>query len=582
MAVTTHTLTGDFNDLIGGDIDPRLLRARVTTNVPNGQAIVDTTTGNVYLGEHPIDVAADGTFTVAGLPATNDPNLNITGGTLRYMVVVEHRLRETPGMGRWDSGWFELTADVHLGQVVGTDYIDPTFASQVQTFVTAEADRATAAADQAAAPTAEQMTVVDADPNSTFRQQQDARLSATFARLADKGEQLMTRLDQKQATAVLAVLGDSSGTGTYGTPWPQRLGSSLAGDYPAATINYRSYSAGSYAAPVVLASGAATTLDIYNGSTGSTDAEDTLANLATLLPVEPDAVVISHSHNHLTDTPAQFEAKIDALVDGIRAMYPDTSIILSGQNPQYAPTANPAEHNARQADLRRYARASGYGHIPVFEAFTSRADPQSYVLAADGVHPTDEGLQLWADTAHTHLSALALSHPGEISGTGTPEGIVTAPIGTRYTDRDATNGAVSWIKSSGDGDTGWRVEVGDTGWRQVPTDAGATTAHPSMTILVRRIGDIGFASLIEYGNASATPGLARVYLLPQGFRKQNVDSVVTGQLGNAGTGAATNGNVYVAVDHKIGVYHTEAIKHFASLTWVCEPAWPTTLPGVAV
>ena len=53
----------------------------------------------------------------------------------------------------------------------------------------------------------------------------------------------------------------------------------------------------------------------------------------------------------------------------------------------------------------------------------------------------------------------------EIHGTGMPNGKVTAPIGTTYVDTDVTNGALKWIKQSGNGNTGWKVLIGDTGWR---------------------------------------------------------------------------------------------------------------------
>lgn len=52
----------------------------------------------------------------------------------------------------------------------------------------------------------------------------------------------------------------------------------------------------------------------------------------------------------------------------------------------------------------------------------------------------------------------------EIRGTGSPEGRITAEIGTTYVDVNATNGALKWIKESGNGNTGWRVLIGDTGW----------------------------------------------------------------------------------------------------------------------
>ena len=52
----------------------------------------------------------------------------------------------------------------------------------------------------------------------------------------------------------------------------------------------------------------------------------------------------------------------------------------------------------------------------------------------------------------------------EISGTGSPEGRITAEIGTTYVDVNATNGALKWIKESENGNTGWKVLIGDTGW----------------------------------------------------------------------------------------------------------------------
>lgn len=48
-------------------------------------------------------------------------------------------------------------------------------------------------------------------------------------------------------------------------------------------------------------------------------------------------------------------------------------------------------------------------------------------------------------------------------GTGSPEGVVAAPVGTRWTDTAATFGAVEWVKATGTGKTGWVVAVGDTG-----------------------------------------------------------------------------------------------------------------------
>ena len=52
----------------------------------------------------------------------------------------------------------------------------------------------------------------------------------------------------------------------------------------------------------------------------------------------------------------------------------------------------------------------------------------------------------------------------EIHGTGMPNGVVTAEIGTTYVDTNNTNGALKWIKTTDGGNTGWKVAEGDTGW----------------------------------------------------------------------------------------------------------------------
>ena len=56
---------------------------------------------------------------------------------------------------------------------------------------------------------------------------------------------------------------------------------------------------------------------------------------------------------------------------------------------------------------------------------------------------------------------------GPLTGTGFPEGVIAAPVGTEYVDTAATNGAIKWIKATGTGTTGWRVAFGDTGWRNI-------------------------------------------------------------------------------------------------------------------
>ena len=56
------------------------------------------------------------------------------------------------------------------------------------------------------------------------------------------------------------------------------------------------------------------------------------------------------------------------------------------------------------------------------------------------------------------------SSQSEMRGTGMPNGVVEAPIGTTYIDAAKTNGALKWIKTTDGGNEGWKVVEGDTGW----------------------------------------------------------------------------------------------------------------------
>src|SRR5699024_4229512 len=97
--------------------------------------------------------------------------------------------------------------------------------------------------------------------------------------------------------------------------------------------------------------------------------------------------------------------------------------------------------------------------------------------------PTDTDV-IWVNPNET----LPTGDPGgplELFGQGFPEGVVAAPVGSIYTDLNATNGAVRWIKKSGTGNVGWWVLTGDTGWREVPL----LNSMAGWTLRLRRIND---------------------------------------------------------------------------------------------
>ena len=74
----------------------------------------------------------------------------------------------------------------------------------------------------------------------------------------------------------------------------------------------------------------------------------------------------------------------------------------------------------------------------------------------------------------------------EIRGTGSPEGRITAEIGTTYVDVNVTNGALKWIKEKGSSNTGWRVLIGDTGWRTL----NITSKLGDSFVKIRRVNNL--------------------------------------------------------------------------------------------
>lgn len=187
----------------------------------------------------------------------------------------------------------------------------------------------------------------------------------------------------------------------------------------------------------------------------------------------------------------------------------------------------------------------------------------------------------------------------EIHGTGMPNGRVTAPVGTTYVDTAVTNGALKWIKRTGNNNQGWEVLTGDTGWRTLNIQSKLGNSF----LKVRRKNDVvmyqfgglswGWFGVVRRGGAGYSPqGSDRernCYILglngvPQGFRSES--SLIGGIYNDKGTpygtwylGGPGDSNMLrfqftdpVPTDRDIGDIRISSISYLTS-----DP-WPTTLP----
>jgi len=197
-------------------------------------------------------------------------------------------------------------------------------------------------------------------------------------------------------------------------------------------------------------------------------------------------------------------------------------------------------------------------------------------------------------------AALQLIGGRERYGTGSPEGVVTADVGTYYNDTAGTNGAWRWQKTSGAGNTGWSVIIGNTGWRTITSwttgavvtgqalnsSSWAPTASSAGYIRVCRTVDTVLVAIVGLDRTATTdiPVWSGGYVLPTGYRPFTVTVApsfhATGNiamlLGSDGSlGRGTGG--LVGVSGSVGGGAALVIRGPV----VPGSGWPSSMPGTA-
>lgn len=185
-----------------------------------------------------------------------------------------------------------------------------------------------------------------------------------------------------------------------------------------------------------------------------------------------------------------------------------------------------------------------------------------------------------------------------IYGTGFPNGVVSAGVGSIYIDTAVTNGASSWIKKSGTGNTGWQVLEGDTGWRNI----SSLYTGPALTdgsLQIRRINNTVYLCLGngQYGGikfTNAITGVIGSYTTLVAKLNSVADGFSSNESGYADL--YTSDTNLVARLYFASTYDTTVIRivklitpDIPALTLLrcgtiikgTTQAWPTTLPGVS-
>ena len=230
------------------------------------------------------------------------------------------------------------------------------------------------------------------------------------------------------------------------------------------------------------------------------------------------------------------------------------------------------------------------------------SDLSNYVTKSELPQPYNDSAlvsRVSALESKTNTNQTLPANQYEIHGTGMPNGVVEAEIGTTYVDKNKTNGALKWIKTTDGGNTGWEVLIGDTGWRTLNSVSRAGNSF----IKIRRVNNLvtyQFGGL-QWGwfgvgkrngpgfvrhNSSGDKGAKLTYPngIPEGFRSEN--SLVGPTYDDKGRpygiwylGGKSDLNFIqftfneaIPTDRDIGDIRVSAI------SYLTEEPWPTQLP----
>ena len=178
-------------------------------------------------------------------------------------------------------------------------------------------------------------------------------------------------------------------------------------------------------------------------------------------------------------------------------------------------------------------------------------------------------------------------------GVGSPEGVVTAAPGVKWIDTAVTNGAAEWIKKTGTGNTGWVVTNGDTGWRDIAVwDSAGTFSKGALganwsprigitegSVSVRRINSTVYVAISQVKTVIAA-NTAAIATIPVGFTASsaiaNHPSLIV-KFSSGGT-PTVFGMCSTLVKDDLFAYTPDDYIYRAKLEFVCDVAWPTSLP----
>ena len=178
-------------------------------------------------------------------------------------------------------------------------------------------------------------------------------------------------------------------TGQVFKKWTRKLAEFLAGNYPAYTVNYYSWSSNAYTTPETIQVGTAgKTLHFYNAAVAGTQPLYLMGQYfeTAYVPRQADLIIFNHGHNTDNNVPASTHMGMDlAIVYTMLQRHPNAGAIVVSQNP----LRDNDNGTVRSNGARQAAITAGFSLVDAFQLFQNAGKPSSWYM--DNIHPNATG-----------------------------------------------------------------------------------------------------------------------------------------------------------------------------------------------
>ena len=222
---------------------------------------------------------------------------------------------------------------------------------------------------------------------------------------------------------IIIINSDSTGitqdtdptTGQVFKKWPRKLAEFLAGNYPAYTVNYYSWSSNAYSTPETIQIGSAgKTLHFYNAAVAGTQPLYLMGQYfeTAYVPRQADLIILNHGHNTDNNVPASTHMGMDlAIFYTMLQRHPNAGAVIFSQNP----LRDNDNGTVRSNGARQAAITAGFSLVDAFQLFQNAGKPPGWYM--DNIHPNATGdakifdlvknLFVWPASASRFIPGLA-------------------------------------------------------------------------------------------------------------------------------------------------------------------------------